>query len=269
MSNKDAMAIDVKDKFDHSINWDWDDKHVSQSYLDSTKAVNKDMVATDIVESATVLICAGPADLQKAATAATANNIRIVPIGLVETASISMNKQVSRIFEIGSKISYLIPGKVMGGINMSRVFFDGPSMLKALYYGEVTQDSNGAAVTDGKTVNFASDNKTGSITTSPIGSGNVGMNLQSSFFDHPMGLTFIFQDQQGDMVGEIYFEGCYITSYGMGISASANVLTESVSVQFQKVTPIITSITEGKGLTDIPIIGSTSTTDSGTPPTTP
>ena len=77
----------------------------------------------DIVESGTVLIAAGPSDLDKASE--DPDGFRVVPIGLIETVQISMNKPLSRIFEIGSKLSYIIPGRTVSGISLSRVFFDG------------------------------------------------------------------------------------------------------------------------------------------------
>jgi len=235
----------LSDYIDHSASWDWEDKHVSQAYLNPEDGISqKESVAiNDIVESGTVLIAAGPADLDKA-TDTTLNNegMRIVPIGLVETAQISMNKPLSRIFEIGSKLSYIIPGRTVGGISLSRVFFDGPSLLKALYMGEVKADA--ASVQD-KWAKFMSNKYTDNDGTeayqkfSHIGSGNLAMNLASSFFDQPVGLAFFFKDQQSDTVGQTYFEGCRVNTYNLGISANMNVLTESVNMEFVRCRPIV------------------------------
>jgi len=245
------MKLQLEDLTDHTNGWDWEEHHVSQSYVDSTGAkVDVPSVSiNDIVESGTVLIAAGPASLDAAIAAAISNSatptgFRMVPIGLVETAQISMNKPLSRIFEIGSKLSYIIPGRTVGGISLSRVFFDGPSLLKALYLGEVHADY---ASQTHKLVQFESANTetatAAKITQkfSHIGSGNVGMNLASSFFDQPVGLAFIFRDQQDQAVGQIYFEGCRVSTYNIGISAQMNVLTEAVSMEFVKCRPIITT----------------------------
>ena len=108
--------FDLEEKIDHSGGWSWEDAHVSQAYISPQGIVTNESIAiNDIVESGTVLIAAGPSDLTKASE--DGEGYRIVPIGLVETAQISMNKPLSRIFEIGSKLSYLIPGRTVGGIS--------------------------------------------------------------------------------------------------------------------------------------------------------
>ena len=226
----------------HEDGWNWDTEHVSQATIDETGATRNKVTSSDIVEAGSVLICAGPADLAEATKSGT--SISLVPVGMIESAQISMNKQVNRIFEIGSKLSYIIGGRVMGGISLSRVFFDGPSMLKALYRGEVVEDS---ATEKKKLAKFASKHSAASDMEEfdHISSENIAMNLDSAFFDNPVGLCFIFKDQSKENVGQMYFEGCHITSYGMGISANMNVLSESVSIEFTKVTPVVTKQTGG------------------------
>ena len=259
------------DTIDHSGGWDWENKHVSQSYdsaADNKGGDGKDISIHDIVESGTVLICAGPAELASTNGVDNPSGTRIVPIGLVETAQINMNKPLSRIFEIGSKLSYIIPGRTVGGIALNRVFFDGPSLLKVLYAGEIKHD---AADTVNKYARFQSNPKIGGDPTkndafAHIGSGNIAMNLASSFFEQPIGLAFYFRDQQNDTVGQIYFEGCSVSTYNMGISANMNVLTESVNMEFIRVVPIVTQASNRDGpnvLVDKNIV----TPESAAPPT--
>lgn len=253
-------GIDLQEMIDHSGGWTWEDAHVSQAYISPQGIDYKESIAiNDIVESGTVLIAAGPADLDSAI--ADPDGHRIVPIGLVETAQISLNKPLSRIFEIGSKLSYIIPGRTVGGISLSRVFFDGPSMLKAVYMGEVKADF---ASVNKKFAKFQSNPYTDWDGNelyhkfSNIGSGNLAMNLASSFFDQPIGLAFYFKDQQDDTVGQTYFEGCRISTYNMGISANMNVLTESINMEFVRCRPINTATTpryiKGKNLADLNIV---------------
>jgi len=238
---------------DHTAAWNWEDEHVTNSYIDDTAdTVQNEIRSEDIVESGTVIICAGPANLTRAVkntSVSSTGGIRIVPIGLIESAQISINKQLNRIFEIGSKVSYILGGRVIGGLSLNRVFFDGPSMLKVLYRGEVLEDSSTGA--NNKKATFASTKQGEETFKSNIGSGNIAMNLDSAFFDKPLGLAFIFRDREGNTVGQIYFEECNVSSYGMGISANMNVLSESVSIEFTKIKPIVTAAssvsgTEGK-----------------------
>ena len=259
--------FDLEEKIDHSGGWSWEDAHVSQAYI-SPQGIdtNESIAINDIVESGTVLIAAGPSDLTKASE--DGEGYRIVPIGLVETAQISMNKPLSRIFEIGSKLSYLIPGRTVGGISLSRVFFDGPSLLKALYFGEVKADF---ATADSKFAQFMSspytlDGDEAYQKFAGIGSGNLAMNLASSFFEQPVGLAFFFKDQQSDTVGQTYFEGCRVNTYNLGISANMNVLTESVNMEFVRCRPINTVVTpdyiKGENLADLNIISAQTNWDS-------
>jgi hypothetical protein len=253
--------INLDSLVDLSGGWDWKNKHVSQAYIDKTgfQANKQGIAINDIVESGTVLICAGPADFEQALSGSV--GIRIVPIGLVDTAQISMSKPLSRIFEIGSRLSYLIPGKTVGAINMSRVFFDGANILKALYMGEVKADYS---TVDKKFAKFMSNKYLDSSGNEsyqefePIGSGQMSINLASSFFDQPTGLAFYFKDQQSDTVSQIYFEGCRISTHQLGISAAMNVLSEGVSIEFIRVRPINTAASydyiKGTNLADVNII---------------
>ncbi len=264
------QPFNLQDFIDHGGNWDWANKHVSQAYYTPEGGIdaNDGIAINDIVESGTVLVAAGPADLEKANDTVTANasensfnGIRIVPIGLVETATIAMNKPLSRIFEIGSQLSYIIPGRTVGGISLSRVFFDGPSLLKIIYAGEVEADfatlkNKYAKFISNKFVDGANTNQYQKFAN--IGSGNMAANLASSFFDQPIGLAFYFKDQQNDTVSQLYFEGCRVSTWNLGISANMNVLTEAINMEFIRCRPILTAATKdyvkGTTIADINIV---------------
>jgi hypothetical protein len=256
-STPDTASL-LQELVDHTKSWDWEGHHVGQSYVESNETQLADISINDIVEAGTVLIASGPSDLEAASK--NAGGFRIVPIGMVETAQISMNKPLSRIFEIGSLLSYIIPGRAVGGISLSRVFFDGPSLLKVLYMGEVEKDS---ADTSNKYAKFMSSKETKGP-MAHIGSGNLAMNLASRFFNEPAGLAFFFRDQANDEVSQIYFEGCRVGTWNLGISANMNVLTEAVNIEFVKCRPIVTAATidnpaKGRQLTDKNIVSSSAT----------
>ena len=268
MAADDNAKMTLQSLIDHSSTWDWEGSHVSQAFVDPATGKVPSFSINDIVESGTVLIAAGPSDLNRAldSNGGTDKGIRIVPIGLVETAQIGMNKPLSRIFEIGSMLSYIIPGRTVGGISLSRVFFDGPSILKVLYMGEVVEDY---ADQTGKWAKFASNPYGDPNGNSEdvyrkylhIGSGNLAMNLASHFFNQPVGLCFMFRDRQNDTVSQIYFEGCQVSAYNLGISANMNVLTEAINMEFVRCRPVITADSytwsrgeDGDTLADINIV---------------
>jgi hypothetical protein len=251
---------DVTVSTDHTASWDWENEHVSQSYTDNTQS--KDLSVYDIVESGTVLIAAGPASWSLAVENQGEENlgVRLVPIGLVETATIAMSKPLSRIFEIGSKLSYIIPGRTIGEIALARVLFDGPSLLKVLYRGEVMHDEQ---LPSGRKLTTFFSNKTKQVETQAIGSGNIAMNLASTFFDQPIGLGFFFKDRENENVSQMYFEGCRVSTWNLGIAANMNVLTESVRMEFVQCFPIVAAAAQSAiirssdsgRLFDIPLIG--------------
>jgi hypothetical protein len=237
----------IQELADHTASWDWENKHVAQAYISPNGIEEQGTVSiNDIIESGTVLLAAGPSDLD-VATDVTKNKdgFRIVPIGLIETVQVSMNKPLSRIFEIGSKLSYIIPGKTVGGIALNRVFFDGPSILKAMYFGEVKADYADETNKFAKFISnpYSEAGQEAYQKFAHIGSGNLAMNLASSFFDQPVGLAMYFKDQQNDAVGQIYFEGCRVSTYNIGISANMNVITESINMEFIRIRPIVTKAT--------------------------
>lgn len=266
-----GQKINLENLIDMSGGWDWKNSHVAQAYLEPSGFDTKKSIAVnDIIESGTVLVAAGPADLDRAVEMGGVvntepNGYRIVPIGLIEGVQISMNKPLSRIFEIGSILSYIIPGRALGGISLSRVFFDGPSLLKAIYMGEVKADG---ADEHWKYAKFVSSqfvsgtNNDAYQQFAHIGSGQLAINLASTFFNQPVGLAFYFKDQQSDTVSQIYFEGCQVSSHNLGISANMNVLTESISMEFIRCRPIITSATwnykypqdKGKKMVDLNVV---------------
>lgn len=273
----------IKNLTNGNISWDWRNKHVADSYQDDSVGLSgstQKISVTDFIDSSTTLLCAGPASLSEALqplsgnlTGSTPNlaagGIRLVPIGLAMGVNLQINRQSSKIFEVGSRLAYTVSGRVAGGISMSRALIDGANLLKVLYAGEVSDDAsesltpNGAGVYE-KHVKFMTGNaaEREGINVPVIGSGNIALNLDSAFFNHPFGLAMIMRDQTNQQVSQHFFEGCVITSYSISISADMNVLTEGVSMEFTRIVPIITttdvslstdSLRYDGELTDIPI----------------
>jgi hypothetical protein len=205
--------------------WNWEE-HVASRLVDSN-GNGQDMAVQDFVEAGTVLIAAAPARIG-------ATPFRAVPIGMIESAVVAHNKPLNRIFEIGSKMSYIVPGRGMGNMQLSRVFFDGDSILKALYWGEVRgyeEPSSG-----GYNAQFQSSpgplaNGYTAFSTKPW-SKRLAIDLMNTFFDRAFGLVFYFCDSQKDTLGIMYFEGCMVSSHSIGITAAANVITEGVAIDF-------------------------------------
>lgn len=156
----------------------------------------------------------------------------VFPIGMLETAAIQQNKQVQRIFEIGSARSYFIPGRTIQGLNFGRIFFNGPSLLRCLY--AVYKDANALTqfgeLTEGLFIEHKSEQ-------SP-GYGHFLINLQSDLFNQAFGVGFFFKDQKGRWYGAFYCEMAFIVGHQLSISAGSVLLVEGVTAQFDTVRPI-------------------------------
>lgn len=66
-------------------------------------------------------------------------------VGLIQQLTLMQQRQVLRIFEYGNKHYQMVPGKVHANLQMSRVLFDGPSLMKyhAYAYSPDIRDSQG------------------------------------------------------------------------------------------------------------------------------
>ena len=214
--------------------WEWDEKNIAVKTPDSTTGVstNKELKPSDFIEGGTTLILSGPAR----ADTLSSEWAKLIPIGMLDNVSVSQQKNVQQIFEIGSKLAHIVPGRTMGQLQLGRVFFDGDSLMKALYSGSespvtVAEEAAKGATTDASgTVTAASVSKTTS--------GRFAANLASSYFDQPHGLCFMFKSQNGKEVSTIYFEDCMINSHQFSINAQANIIQEGASIMFRRIVPL-------------------------------
>ena len=177
---------------------------------------------SDFLSAESTVICAGPADLGAAIP-------EVRPVGLVQNAQITQNKQIQQLFEIGSRKPFFIPGRTLIQLGMSRVLFDGASLMRALY--EVS--------TDNTTDNYDSADVV--PPAEPYGaatSGDFYMNLASEFFNRPLGLAFIFHDGQNQKYGGFYLENCYIQTHGMSMAGQQTVLLENVGIRASSLIPL-------------------------------
>ena len=211
----------------------------------------------DFVSSESTLLVSGPPTWD----GATESNP--IPVGLVQNANVSQNKQIQQLHEVGSRELFTIPGRTFVQVGIARIMFDGPNLLFALHsYYDVNQNvlipKLSAAQQDlnspyGKpTIPYPDDSfGTGTHTvnenTTDEELNAYWGNLGSSIFNKPMGLGFIFMDTQSDFYGGMYLERCYIQSYNMGISAQQTIILENVQVRASKIRPIQVSDNAGAG----------------------
>jgi len=206
--------------------WKWDTQNIGVlgSSEEAAGTTPSELKPGDFIEGGTTLILSGPARVEDLAGL----TAQLIPIGMLDNVSVSQQKNVQQIFEIGSKLAHIVPGRTMGQLQLGRVFFDGDSLMKAMYAG-----SNNFSITEQKLATGMTAAETSKST-----SGRFAANLASSYFDQPHGLCFMFKDQSGGEVATIYFEDCMINSHQFSINAQANIIQEGASVMFRRIVPI-------------------------------
>ena len=222
-----------------------------------------------------ILLCAGPPFFNQLNLGADVgsgdkelSNTLVYPIGLTQNVSISQNKAISRIFEIGSDRSYFISGRSVGQLGLGRVVYHGPSLLRALYayYGTVS-DTNVDSTAVDPLMQFGGDvsstmpfvdpkqgggtpvqgvSKAGSSAALhgvrvPAGYDNMFINLASDLFSQPLGLLLIFRDNQENSIATVYLEQCYVPQHTLAVDSQGLIIQEQVGIQYERMVPVKTS----------------------------
>ncbi len=204
------------------------------------------LVDGQFLSAAFTMVAAGPprlANIGGAAGAATTlssdtgSKDWAMPIGVVQNIGLSHNRNFARFWELGSERSYFISGRTTGQLQLSRIMYHGPSLLRMLY--GYYQDLIPPTV-----VPFVFANPGASSVANPHdvkippGYENIFLNLASDLFSQPIGLLMYFKDSNEDTVGAIYMEGCYVPSHQIATDSGGTVIQESVSIQFERAVPV-------------------------------
>jgi len=187
------------------------------------------------ISSESVVLAAGPSTL----AAALNNNMEdIVPIGVCDTVQVSQNKGVIQLYEIGSRLPYIIPGRPITQFQISRVLFNGDSLLSAMTMGlwrngDIDPTSYAGQVMGGP----GTDN---SSSSSPDRQSYFFLNLASQFFNNPIGLGLYLRDSENEWIAGFYAENCVIQSHTMAIQGQNMIVMENASVRCTTFVPIET-----------------------------
>ena len=228
-------------------NWDFRNYHVQQ-----------ELTHGQFVSAETSLVASGTPEIggTSAYSNATTTSVgQVYPIGLIENAGISQSKQLQKIFEVGSSRSYFIPGRVIGSVNLGRIFYYGPSLLKVMYAYYYQNGENGIKIgTAGSAATVALED--GSNGISPLarlldkggnsfhkvamdpGSDHFFMNLASDLFNQATGLAFYFKDANFNNVGAFYLEWVYIQGHQFSISSGSVLVMGGASAQYDRIVPV-------------------------------
>ena len=165
-----------------------------------------------------------------------ADNI-VYPIGLVQNVTLSQSVNFSRLFEIGSARSYIIPGRSVGQLAFGTVYYDGPSLLRRLYayYYDYLGNTQIASMI-GSADSIHIPNPQDVIV--PPGYENLFLNLASDMFAQPFGLLMYIKDNNKNVMGALYLEQAVIPMHTWATDAQGLMISEGVTLQYERLVPI-------------------------------
>jgi len=224
-------------------NWDFQNFHVQQ-----------ELFGGEFISAETTLVAAGPPRLSDVSQAGGANSAVVFPIGVLENVGISQSKQLQRVFEIGSRRSYFIPGRVVGSVTLGRILYHGPSLLKVLYaYYKQTKVPRFMYNPIGSTITIEGmrtpdpnaqlldlgtlQNELHKVKILP-GYNDAWLSLFSDIFNQPFGLAFYFKNALERTYGALYLDECYLQGHQVSISSGSVLIMEGVSAQFDVARPV-------------------------------
>lgn len=205
--------------------------------------VQQGMVDGQYASGAFTFIAAGPPRLANIANLGVAGEIASAaitqPIGLVQNFALSHSRQFNRIFELGSERSYFVSGRSQGNLNLSRVYYHGPSLLRMLYAAKSDLETPVVVppFTALSAVASAMDPNPHNVKIRP-GFNNLYLNLASDLFAQPIGLLIKTVDTNEQTIGAVYAEACYIPQHTFSVDANGLMVQEQASIQFERIVPV-------------------------------
>lgn len=188
-----------------------------QNWDPGARRIDDEMDSADFITSESTLVLVTPRAVYDQQAVDEAR-----PVALVQDVSFSQQPQVFQVHEVGSSHKYTLrSGRMQHQFNISRMFFDGDSLLKTL--APPLPDFSGLA--DRNKPGYAVDSK-------------MFMNLQSRVFSRPIGVILAFKDLENQGVGAVFLEETLIASHTMNFSANTPMIAEGVSLLFSAIHPM-------------------------------
>lgn len=236
---------------------------MTNRWIYNSRHVQEEITGQDFLAAQSTLIACGPPKLRQAAardtsqaaslstvvnssgelTGPVAGTSRVTlgsstvfawPLGITENIGIGQNKQINRLFEIGSRMSYFIVGRTVSSVSLARTMYDGPNLLRALYAYFPAREMPKSGAADLLSLSGSQFKTLRRV----AGYGDFFLNLDSDLFDKPFGLMLIFLDSSEEPYGACYIEDAHIQNHQFGISSQANIIGEGVTIQYDQLVPV-------------------------------
>lgn len=142
------------------------------------------------------------------------SSTQFYPIGVIQGWSFVEQRQVEEIFELGSDIRYIIPGRTTGRVDITRLLLNGADLVNTLY---------------------------GSFGTNNELIPNTIRSIKD--LTRPLDLLFVAYDtNEGANENMVrYFNNCWIVARQESISANQVVIAENCSLVFENIDTTITT----------------------------
>lgn len=163
--------------------------------------------STDFISSFKTVIYAKKADSTTTVSAFKA-------IGVIQAYSWNESKQNEYIFELGSDIPYIVPGRTVGQISINRCLLFGADIVNALYGNEVYEGSDVTENGNNKVINSIKD------------------------ITEPLDILFVAYKGDGNSAPEKYskiFKNCHIGSRSESITAGSVIITEGLQLNYENI----------------------------------
>lgn len=187
--------------------------------------------------------------------------IKGITVGLVQDLSVFQQRQVARFMEIGNKEQWLVTSKTRNSLQLRRVLYDGPTLLKYVAYALMDGGDDPWKMRGTESIGADHDLTQGASNVkyemlmerlgypedkypsaeSP-GVGDFWINLASELFSHPIGILLSLKQKlptgKLSTYGAVYLENCLISSHIFQVMAENRFLSEAVSIEFTNAIPI-------------------------------
>lgn len=196
--------------------WKWQDSNVIEydrsSFLSASRCVVYAQKAANSLMGTTDVINARP----------------FHPIGLVQSYNWNEQRQVDMIFELGSEIPFLVPGRTTGSLSFSRMMIYGRDLINVLYDASLNS-----------TVNLDNTNAINTKLYRSLKDITVPLNIMFAMFPSNMeNLSRSVTLSAGANFYSRIFRNCWITARGESLSAGQTVIGEQVSIMYEDVSRV-------------------------------
>lgn len=165
-----------------------------------------------------------------------------VTVGLVQNITVNQQRQILRITDMGNDKQWIVPGKTKGSLQLQRVLYDGPSLLKYIAYGMIRNGSDKTSILqDHLKEGFANSayHEMGFPSETDLdlpGSGDFWMNLSSDIFREPVGIVIEIKQMtpSGELLlyGGTFLEECVVSAHSLQMASEQRVIAETVQIDF-------------------------------------